>query len=106
MLADTEQFWAMDAQYGGGACRDAVVAHVQATQQMLRSTMDNAVAIRLYAALADLNTVAAGLVRPRTVRAGPAAPIPPPSANPTTCAADCSTCSPSPAPTTATAKPR
>lgn len=54
----TAQFRQMGSQYGGGSCRDAVVAHVQAAQQMLRSSLADGVAERLYTALADLHTVA------------------------------------------------
>jgi transcriptional regulator with XRE-family HTH domain len=54
----TEEFRALDHQYGGGACRDAVVAQAQSAQQMLRATIADDVGPRLHTALADLHLLA------------------------------------------------
>jgi transcriptional regulator with XRE-family HTH domain len=54
----TAMFRAMDNQFGGGGCRDAVVAQVQTAQRMLRSSIADDVQGRLFTALADLHCVA------------------------------------------------
>lgn len=54
----TAELRALDHQYGGGACRDAVVAQAQSAQQMLRATIADDVGNRLNTALADLHLLA------------------------------------------------
>jgi len=49
---------ALDNEYGGGACRDAVVAHAQSAQQLLRATISDDVGSRIYIALAELHLLA------------------------------------------------
>jgi tetratricopeptide (TPR) repeat protein len=49
---------ALDYRYGGGACRDAVVAQVAWAQQLLGSRYAEEVRLRLHLALADLHNLA------------------------------------------------
>ncbi len=56
--AATRALRALDYQYGGGFCRDAVVAQLSWGQQMLGSSGAEQVKSRLYVALADLHNVA------------------------------------------------
>lgn len=56
--AATRALRALDYQYGGGFCRDAVVAQLSWGQQMLRASSTEAVKSRLYVALADLHSLA------------------------------------------------
>ncbi|WP_026360503.1 helix-turn-helix transcriptional regulator [Amycolatopsis nigrescens] len=56
--AATRALRALDYQYGGGFCRDAVVAQLSWGQQMLESSATEVVKSRLYVALADLHSLA------------------------------------------------
>ncbi|WP_216212550.1 helix-turn-helix transcriptional regulator [Amycolatopsis aidingensis] len=56
--AATRALRALDYQYGGGFCRDAVVAQLSWGQQMLQAQGADAVKNRLYVALADLHSLA------------------------------------------------
>lgn len=56
--AATKALRAMDYQYGGGFCRDAVVAQLSWGQQMLQANGTEEVKSRLYTALADLHSLA------------------------------------------------
>ncbi|WP_205660516.1 helix-turn-helix transcriptional regulator [Amycolatopsis antarctica] len=56
--AATRALRALDYQYGGGFCRDAVVAQLSWGQQMLQSNGADPVKHRLYVALADLHSLA------------------------------------------------
>jgi transcriptional regulator with XRE-family HTH domain len=56
--AATRALRALDYQYGGGFCRDAVVAQLSWGQQMLTATGTDQVKDRLYVALADLHNLA------------------------------------------------
>ncbi|WP_158879874.1 helix-turn-helix transcriptional regulator [Amycolatopsis anabasis] len=56
--AATRALRALDYQYGGGFCRDAVVAQLSWGQQMLESSAIETVKNRLYVALADLHSLA------------------------------------------------
>ena len=56
--AATRALRALDYQYGGGFCRDAVVAQLSWGQQMLESNGSELVKSRLYVALADLHSLA------------------------------------------------
>ncbi|MQA11418.1 MAG: helix-turn-helix domain-containing protein [Pseudonocardiaceae bacterium] len=56
--AATRALRALDYQYGGGFCRDAVVAQLSWGQQMLNSHGADHVKGRLYVALADLHNLA------------------------------------------------
>lgn len=56
--AATRALRALDYQYGGGFCRDAVVAQLSWGQQMLSASGAEQVKSRLYVALADLHNVA------------------------------------------------
>ncbi|UJW34291.1 helix-turn-helix domain-containing protein [Saccharothrix sp. AJ9571] len=58
MEAATRALRALDYQYGGGFCRDAVVAQLSWGQQMLESSGAELVKSRLYVALADLHSLA------------------------------------------------
>ncbi|MBI3685781.1 MAG: transcriptional regulator [Actinobacteria bacterium] len=49
---------ALDYRYGGGACRDAVAAHVRWTQQLLTASCADRTRTRLHRALADLHNLA------------------------------------------------
>ena len=53
-----ERLRALDYQYGGGSCRDAVVAQLSWGQQMLGASSTDVVRKRLYVALADLHNLA------------------------------------------------
>jgi transcriptional regulator with XRE-family HTH domain len=53
----TAVFRSMDSQFGGGACRDAMVAQVHSAQHLLHSSIAEGVAGRLFTALADLHCV-------------------------------------------------
>jgi tetratricopeptide (TPR) repeat protein/transcriptional regulator with XRE-family HTH domain len=56
--AATKALRALDYQYGGGFCRDAVVAQLSWGQQMLSANATEPVRNRLYVALADLHNLA------------------------------------------------
>ncbi|PRX47816.1 helix-turn-helix protein [Prauserella shujinwangii] len=56
--AATRALRALDYQYGGGFCRDAVVAQLSWGQQMLQASGTEPVRTRLYVALADLHSLA------------------------------------------------
>ncbi|GAA1967112.1 helix-turn-helix transcriptional regulator [Amycolatopsis minnesotensis] len=56
--AATRALRALDYQYGGGFCRDAVVAQLSWGQQMLESSAVDVVKSRLFVALADLHSLA------------------------------------------------
>jgi transcriptional regulator with XRE-family HTH domain len=56
--AATRALRSLDHQYGGGFCRDAVVAQLSRGQQMLQSSASDHVRKRLHAALADLHNLA------------------------------------------------
>ncbi|RZQ62219.1 helix-turn-helix transcriptional regulator [Amycolatopsis suaedae] len=58
MEAATRALRALDYQYGGGFCRDAVVAQLSWGQQMLEASGAELVKSRLYVALADLHSLA------------------------------------------------
>jgi tetratricopeptide (TPR) repeat protein len=56
--AATRALRALDYQYGGGFCRDAVVAQLAWGQQMLTASTTSVVRERLHVALADLHNLA------------------------------------------------
>jgi transcriptional regulator with XRE-family HTH domain len=56
--AATRALRALDYQYGGGSCRDAVVAQLSWGQQMLGASSTDIVRQRLFVALADLHNLA------------------------------------------------
>jgi len=56
--AATRALRALDHQYGGGFCRDAVVAQLSWGQQMLTASATDQVRDRLFVALADLHNLA------------------------------------------------
>jgi tetratricopeptide (TPR) repeat protein len=56
--AATRALRALDYQYGGGFCRDAVVAQLSWGQQLLDANAADQVRDRLYVALADLHNLA------------------------------------------------
>ena len=56
--AATRALRALDHQYGGGFCRDAVVAQLSWGQQMLTASSTDQVRDRLFVALADLHNLA------------------------------------------------
>ena len=56
--AATRALRSLDYQYGGGACRDAVVAQLSWGQQMLNASSADHVKSRLHVALADLHNLA------------------------------------------------
>jgi transcriptional regulator with XRE-family HTH domain len=56
--AATRALRALDYQYGGGSCRDAVVAQLSWGQQMLGANATDLVRERLFVALADLHNLA------------------------------------------------
>jgi len=56
--AATRALRSLDYQYGGGFCRDAVVAQLSWGQQMLNSSGTEVVKQRLHIALADLHNLA------------------------------------------------
>lgn len=56
--ASTKALRGLDYQYGGGACRDAVVAQLSWAQRMLEAQVADTVRGRLYTAVADLHNLA------------------------------------------------
>jgi transcriptional regulator with XRE-family HTH domain len=56
--AATRALRSLDYQYGGGSCRDAVIAQLSWGQQMLGATAAEPVKQRLHVALADLHNLA------------------------------------------------
>jgi transcriptional regulator with XRE-family HTH domain len=56
--AATRALRALDYQYGGGFCRDAVVAQLSWGQQLLDANANDQVRERLFVALADLHNLA------------------------------------------------
>ncbi len=54
----TTELCALDRRYGGGACRDAVIAQVRWSQQLLLADCHQDVGHRLHLALADLHNLA------------------------------------------------
>lgn len=58
MEAATRALRALDYQYGGGFCRDAVVAQLSWGHQMLTASATEPVKDRLFVALADLHNLA------------------------------------------------
>jgi transcriptional regulator with XRE-family HTH domain len=56
--ASTRALRGLDYQYGGGACRDAVVAQLSWAQRMLDAQMADNVRPRLFTAVADLHNLA------------------------------------------------
>lgn len=56
--AATRALRALDYQFGGGFCRDAVVAQLSWAQQLLQATATERVRERLFVALADLHNLA------------------------------------------------
>ncbi|RJQ73228.1 XRE family transcriptional regulator [Pseudonocardiaceae bacterium YIM PH 21723] len=58
ITAATRVLRTLDYQYGGGFCRDAVVAQLQWAQQLLQASATEQVKRELYVALADLHGLA------------------------------------------------
>lgn len=56
--AQTHSLRSVDYQYGGGACRDAVVVRIYWAQQLLAAAATDAVRARLLSAVADLHNLA------------------------------------------------
>jgi len=56
--ASTKALRGLDYQYGGGACRDAVVAQLSWAQRMLDAHVGDNVRPRLFTAVADLHNLA------------------------------------------------
>ncbi|MFC3895533.1 hypothetical protein ACFOWZ_29000 [Lentzea rhizosphaerae] len=56
--AQTHSLRSVDYQYGGGACRDAVVVRIYWAQQLLAAEATDAVQARLLSAVADLHNLA------------------------------------------------
>jgi transcriptional regulator with XRE-family HTH domain len=56
--ASTKALRGLDYQYGGGACRDAVVAQLSWAQRMLDAQVADSVRPRLFTAIADLHNLA------------------------------------------------
>jgi len=56
--ASTKALRGLDYQYGGGACRDAVVAQLSWAQRMLDAQVADTVRHRLFTAVADLHNLA------------------------------------------------
>jgi transcriptional regulator with XRE-family HTH domain len=56
--ASTKALRGLDYQYGGGACRDAVVAQLSWAQRMLDAQVAENVRMRLFTAVADLHNLA------------------------------------------------
>jgi transcriptional regulator with XRE-family HTH domain len=56
--AATRAMRALDYQFGGGACRDAVVAQLSWAQRLLGASSKEEVRLRLYRALGDLQNLA------------------------------------------------
>ena len=58
ILAATKALRDLDYRYGGGTCRDAVVAQLSWAQQLLDSTAADPVRKQLFVALADMHSLA------------------------------------------------
>jgi transcriptional regulator with XRE-family HTH domain len=58
VVAATKALRALDYQYGGGACRDAVVAQLSWASQMLKAQSTDVVRKKLFEAVADLHNLA------------------------------------------------
>jgi transcriptional regulator with XRE-family HTH domain len=58
LAAITEQLRAADRQFGGGSCRDAVLAQLTWASQLLRARADQATTEALHHAVADLHLLA------------------------------------------------
>jgi tetratricopeptide (TPR) repeat protein len=56
--SQTRSLRSVDYQYGGGACRDAVVVRIYWAQQLLAAEASDAVRARLLSAVADLHNLA------------------------------------------------
>lgn len=56
--AQTHSLRSVDYQYGGGACRDAVVVRIYWAQQLLAAEATDVVRARLLSAVADLHNLA------------------------------------------------
>jgi tetratricopeptide (TPR) repeat protein len=56
--SQTHSLRSVDYQYGGGACRDAVVVRIYWAQQLLAASASEAVRSRLLSAVADLHNLA------------------------------------------------
>ncbi|MFI6100241.1 hypothetical protein ACIA8G_32245 [Lentzea sp. NPDC051213] len=56
--SQTHSLRSVDYQYGGGACRDAVVVRIYWAQQLLAAEASEAVRARLLSAVADLHNLA------------------------------------------------
>ncbi len=56
--AQTRSLRSVDYQYGGGACRDAVVVRIYWAQQLLNAEATDPVRARLHSAVADLHNLA------------------------------------------------
>ncbi|MCP2248945.1 tetratricopeptide repeat protein [Lentzea aerocolonigenes] len=56
--AQTHSLRSVDYQYGGGACRDAVVVRIYWAQQLLAAAATDVVRARLLSAVADLHNLA------------------------------------------------
>jgi tetratricopeptide (TPR) repeat protein len=56
--SQTRSLRSVDYQYGGGACRDAVVVRIYWAQQLLAAEASDAVRSRLLSAVADLHNLA------------------------------------------------
>jgi hypothetical protein len=56
--AATSSMRALDYQFGGGACRDAVIAHLSWAQRLLGASGKEKVRLRLFRALGDLHNLA------------------------------------------------
>lgn len=56
--AQTRSLRSVDYQYGGGACRDAVVVRIYWAQQLLTAEASETVRARLLSAVADLHNLA------------------------------------------------
>jgi tetratricopeptide (TPR) repeat protein len=56
--SQTRSLRSVDYQYGGGACRDAVVVRIYWAQQLLAAEAADAVRARLLSAVADLHNLA------------------------------------------------
>jgi tetratricopeptide (TPR) repeat protein len=56
--AATSSMRALDYQFGGGACRDAVIAQLSWAQRLLGSSSKEEVRLRLFRALGDLQNLA------------------------------------------------
>jgi tetratricopeptide (TPR) repeat protein len=56
--AQTHSLRSVDYQYGGGACRDAVIVRIYWAQQLLAASATDVVRSRLLSAVADLHNLA------------------------------------------------